>query len=174
MSLSKYNKCLKQNNKINLCRRGYCSAKTKYNVYPSAYANGYASSVCKGEKADYLGYIYKEDEYMDRIEREALKNTRNSLRRWYKEQWVNVCEKGDGPGGYKVCGSGDGLDKPSKYPYCRAYYKYPDTTVVTAPELSKKEINELCKKKRSFKRKPKRIILSKHRKNSKNKSINKL
>jgi len=32
-----------------LCSRGKSAAKTKFDVYPSAYANGYAVSVCKGK-----------------------------------------------------------------------------------------------------------------------------
>jgi hypothetical protein len=31
-----------------LCARGKSAAKSKFKVYPSAYANGYAVSVCKG------------------------------------------------------------------------------------------------------------------------------
>ena len=33
-----------------LCARGKSAAKAKYDVYPSAYANGYAVQVCKGKK----------------------------------------------------------------------------------------------------------------------------
>jgi len=33
-----------------LCARGKSAAKAKYDVYPSAYANGYAVQVCKGEQ----------------------------------------------------------------------------------------------------------------------------
>ena len=32
-----------------LCARGKAAAKAKYDVYPSAYANGFAVQVCKGE-----------------------------------------------------------------------------------------------------------------------------
>lgn len=32
-----------------LCARGKAAAKAKFKVYPSAYANGYAVSVCKGK-----------------------------------------------------------------------------------------------------------------------------
>ena len=32
-----------------LCARGVASAKSKYDVYPSAYANGHAVQVCKGK-----------------------------------------------------------------------------------------------------------------------------
>lgn len=33
-----------------LCARGKSAAKAKYDVYPSAYANGYAVQVCKGRQ----------------------------------------------------------------------------------------------------------------------------
>jgi len=33
-----------------LCARGKAAAKSKFDVYPSAYANGYAVQVCKGKK----------------------------------------------------------------------------------------------------------------------------
>ena len=33
-----------------LCSRGKSAAKAKFDVYPSAYANGYAVQVCKGKK----------------------------------------------------------------------------------------------------------------------------
>jgi hypothetical protein len=33
-----------------LCARGKSAAKAKFDVYPSAYANGYAVQVCKGTK----------------------------------------------------------------------------------------------------------------------------
>lgn len=37
----------KKSNK--LCSRGMSAAKSKFKVYPSAYANGYAIQVCKGK-----------------------------------------------------------------------------------------------------------------------------
>ena len=42
-------KTSRKRKKIKLCPRGYCTAKSKYSVYPSAYANGYASQVCSGK-----------------------------------------------------------------------------------------------------------------------------
>ena len=33
-----------------LCARGKAAAKSKFDVYPSAYANGYAVQVCKGKQ----------------------------------------------------------------------------------------------------------------------------
>jgi len=38
-----------------LCERGINAAKAKYEVYPSAYANGYAVQVCKGDMPDLSG-----------------------------------------------------------------------------------------------------------------------
>jgi len=38
-----------------LCPRGKRTAKAKFKVYPSAYANGYAVQVCKGTKPDLSG-----------------------------------------------------------------------------------------------------------------------
>lgn len=38
-----------------LCSRGKNTAKAKFKVYPSAYANGYAVQVCKGNKPDLSG-----------------------------------------------------------------------------------------------------------------------
>jgi hypothetical protein len=44
--LNEAKKKKKRSNK--LCARGISAAKAKYDVYPSAYANGYAVQVCKG------------------------------------------------------------------------------------------------------------------------------
>jgi septation ring formation regulator EzrA len=41
----------KKKKKNTLCSRGINSAKAKYDVYPSAYANGHAVQVCKGQVA---------------------------------------------------------------------------------------------------------------------------
>jgi len=41
-----------------LCAKGKAAAKRKFDVYPSAYANMYASKVCKGKvKAKDGGFI---------------------------------------------------------------------------------------------------------------------
>lgn len=46
----KKKKSKKKKKKNTLCARGKAAAKAKYDVYPSAYANGYAVQVCKGTK----------------------------------------------------------------------------------------------------------------------------
>ena len=42
------NEAKKKKKKNTLCARGKSAAKAKFDVYPSAYANGYAVQVCKG------------------------------------------------------------------------------------------------------------------------------
>ncbi len=42
-------KSKKKKKDTTLCSRGKNAAKAKYEVYPSAYANGYAVQVCKGK-----------------------------------------------------------------------------------------------------------------------------
>ena len=48
---------LKQKKKImtKLCKRGKEAAKRKFDVYPSAYANAYASKICAGKIKDPSG-----------------------------------------------------------------------------------------------------------------------
>lgn len=48
--MSEGNKKKKKKKKNNeLCARGIASAKSRYDVYPSAYANGHAVQVCTGD-----------------------------------------------------------------------------------------------------------------------------
>ena len=168
---------------LKLCPRGYCTAKHQFDVYPSAYANGYAVQVCEGTKPDYLDITESDSVYQQRIaelEQEDQEDqegeSQNDLQRWYKEEWVNVCEKGDGPGGYAICGSGKGIEDPENYPYCRAYHRLPGTPVVTAQELTQEEIDMMCKKKRSLpqgiKGKPTRITLPKKVRERQRKNLN--
>ena len=150
LELDEFNNCINYANKrfnngsLKLCANGYCSAKHKFEVYPSAYANGYASSVCKGKKPNVFGEIKKDLHYMKSLN--GKKKDTNKLQRWQKEKWVNVCKKGSGPGGYANCGTGKGISDSKNYPYCRPYYKLPGTSLVTAPELSKKQIKKCVKK----------------------------
>ena len=44
----KKSKKKKKKKDTTLCARGKSAAKAKFDVYPSAYANGYAVQVCKG------------------------------------------------------------------------------------------------------------------------------
>jgi len=48
--ISEKKKKSKKKKDTTLCARGKAAAKAKFEVYPSAYANGYAVQVCKGTK----------------------------------------------------------------------------------------------------------------------------
>ena len=168
--MSAYDKCIKTANK-KLCARGYCTAKEIFAVYPSAYANGYASSVCQGKKPDFLGETYPDAKYMQGLKAapkapKTPKTTKGpasldpALQRWFKEEWVNVCKKGKAAGGYAPCGRSEADLTSSSYPYCRPYYKLPGTTVVTVKELTKDELKKMCKIKQSLPQ-PSRILLPK-------------
>ena len=169
---SEYEKCLVDaqqrydKGKLKLCPRGYCTAKQKFEVYPSAYANGYAVQVCKGSQPDFLEETTSDQVYTERLSTTIAEENHEEhegqedheeykeeqlppLQRWFAEEWVNVCEKGNAAGGYKECGSGNGVDDPANYPYCRPYYKKKGTTIVTAQELTADEIATMCQVKRS-------------------------
>lgn len=118
----------------------YCKVKKeikkKVDVYPSAYANGLLVKEYKKRGGKYKGK--KKD------------NKDKGLDRWFKEKWVNVCEK-DSKGNYKACGR---KKSNKKYPYCRPSKRVNKKTPMTADELvdeyGKKKIKEMCKDKRSF------------------------
>tara|TARA_R100001369_G_scaffold78674_1_gene108437 strand:- start:882 stop:1109 length:228 start_codon:yes stop_codon:yes gene_type:complete len=69
-----------------ICAKGKAAAKRKFDVYPSAYANMYASKVCKGKikKA-------KDGEFMDftgspiNLEVDGVSITNSSTAEYYKE-----------------------------------------------------------------------------------------
>ena len=157
ISLNIYNKCLKDaeirhaKGELKLCPRGYCTAKNLFEVYPSAYANGYASQVCKGNKPDLNDKTNKDVNYQIK--------KKSNLNRWFDEKWVNVCQKNRSKEGYKVCGSGKGINKLKEYPYCRPYYNLDTDAPIsvseiidTAPELNLNVddiFDSMCKLKRN-------------------------
>ena len=67
-----------------LCPRGKAAAKRKFDVYPSAYANAYASKICAGKIKDPSGVKRKDFrgkkakgglmEATARLKRQGLKN----------------------------------------------------------------------------------------------------
>ena len=123
--------------KNTLCARGKRAAKAKYDVYPSAYANGYAVQVCKGTIAGLDGnkkcsgsYCRgKKNESYEIGELEVVERLDEDLATWFGTKkkkkgskqpqgpWVNICRKKKG-GGHPACGRSDS-DKGG-YPVCRA------------------------------------------------------
>ena len=151
-----YDKCLEsaKNKKLSLCSEGYCTAKEKFDVYPSAYANAYASQVCNGTKPDFRGT--KKNYYGGK---EKPKDSK--LEKWFEEEWVNVCEPNFPP-----CGRKSSNLSSKNYPYCRPLNKLSGTKVKTVSELTNKDIEKMCKKKQNLeqgvKGKPTRVFLDKN------------
>jgi len=123
--------------KNTLCARGKSAAKAKFDVYPSAYANGYAVQVCKGKIKGLDGtkkcsgsycrgkknesYEIGEVEVVERLDEDLAVwfGTKKKKKKGKQPQgpWVNICRKKKG-GGHPACGRSDS-DKGG-YPVCRA------------------------------------------------------
>ena len=86
-----------------LCPRGKAAAKRKFKVYPSAYANMYASAVCSG-KVTPGG------------KKAAGGMATGGLRKWVQEKWVDIGSK-RADGSYAPCGRSKG-EKRKGYPKC--------------------------------------------------------
>jgi hypothetical protein len=136
----------KEKNK--LCARGIASAKAKYDVYPSAYANGHAVQVCKGtikgldgKKKCSGSYCKGKNESVDLIDEDLAVwfGTKKKKKGGKQPQgpWVNICKKKSG-GGHPECGRDD-ADKGG-YPVCRAKS--------VAANMSQKEKDSACSRKR--------------------------
>jgi hypothetical protein len=144
----------KKKKKNKLCARGISSAKAKYDVYPSAYANGHAVQVCKGDIAGLDGEKRCSGSYCTGKRNESLEDMDNiiiheDLAVWFGSKkkgktskqpqgpWVNICRKKEG-GGHPECGRSDS-DKGG-YPVCRARS--------VASKMSQSEKDSACRRKR--------------------------
>jgi len=108
-----------------LCPKGKAAAKRKFDVYPSAYANMYASSVCSG-KVKPGG------------KKKVKKATGGGLREWVKEKWVDIGAPKK-KGKYQPCGRKKGSKR--KYPKC--------VPLAKATQMSKSQKESAVKRKRS-------------------------
>jgi hypothetical protein len=102
-----------------LCAKGKAAAKRKFKVYPSAYANMYASGVCSGKitpggkkgsrkKAANGGLMAG----MARKRRAVVRRNfaEGGLRKWVAEKWVDIgAPKKNGK--YQPCGRSQRLQK---------------------------------------------------------------
>ena len=90
-----------------LCPKGKAAAKRKFKVYPSAYANMYASAVCSG-KVKPGGKKKKKT---------IKKKTGGGLRKWVGEKWVDIgAPKKNGK--FQPCGRKNAKTSKRKYPKC--------------------------------------------------------
>jgi hypothetical protein len=89
-----------------LCPKGKAAAKRKFDVYPSAYANMYASAVCSGKVKP-----------GGKKKKVVKKKTGGGLRKWVDEKWVDIgAPKKNGK--YQPCGRKSTKDTKRKYPKC--------------------------------------------------------
>jgi len=121
-----------------LYSRVKAEAKRRFKVWPSVYGSAWLTKEYKRRGGTYSGKRKKSE----------------GLDRWFKEKWVNVCKSPRSP-----CGrpSASLSDWKKKYPYCRPSRRVSSSTPKTAKELSKKEIERRCKKKR---KNPKKRVTS--------------
>lgn len=117
-------------NDTKLYNRVKAEAKRKFNVWPSAYASGWLVKEYKRRGGTYSGKTKKTE----------------GLSRWFKEQWINVCKLPK----IVPCGrpKTDLATWKKKYPYCRPNKRISSQTPRTAKELSHREIEKRCKRKR--------------------------
>ena len=69
----------KKKKNTTLCARGKNAAKAKYDVYPSAYANGYAVQVCKGKIAGLDGQKKCSGKYCSGKKNESVTFTKEQI-----------------------------------------------------------------------------------------------
>ena len=73
-----------------LCPRGKAAAKRKFRVYPSAYANAYASKICAGKIKD-PSCLKIKDFRGSKAEGGSI-----GLKEWFKQDWVDIGAKKKG------------------------------------------------------------------------------
>ena len=150
-------KSKKKKRSTTLCARGKRAAKAKFDVYPSAYANGYAVQVCKGKIKGLDGtkkcsgsycsgkknesYSFDDVEVVNRLDEDLAVwfGTKKKKKGGKQPQgpWVNICRKKKG-GGHPTCGRSDS-DKGG-YPVCRAKS--------VASNMSQEAKDSACRRKR--------------------------
>ena len=94
-----------------LCPKGKAAAKRKFDVYPSAYANMYASAVCSGKVKPGGKKKMKKTGGLIQLKEGG------GLRKWVSEKWVDIgAPKKDGK--FQPCGRKNAKKSKRKYPKC--------------------------------------------------------
>jgi len=125
-----------------LCARGRRAAESRYDTYPSAYANGHAVRVCKGDIAGLDGKKRASGAYAAgggyvTTRKKAKAFSEGGLAEWFGQNdgkgWVD-CKTG------KPCGRRDGeSDRP--YPACRPTKAQCKTSKPKSKKTSSKRVN---------------------------------
>ena len=139
-----------------LYARVKAEAKRKFNVYPSAYANGWLVKEYKRRGGKYKTSRSKSTSRSSRKynSKSRKQKPKSGLSRWFNEKWIDVCKlPRKVPCGRSRVPRSKSKSKKS-YPYCRPLYRVSSKTPKTFSELSKKEIRRRCsvKKKNPYKK----------------------
>lgn len=129
-----------------LWSRAKSAAKSKFKVYPSAYANGWAAKWYKSKGG---GWKKKKKKSAN----ESDEPVNEDLRRWFKEKWVDVSKKVDGK--HPPCGRKDADGK--SYPKCRPSKKVSSETPKVASSYDKDEKKAMTQQKRRAEKKDPKV-----------------
>lgn len=160
------------------------TVKARVKVWPSAYASGQLVSEYKKlfaqmygtEESPYIDSLSERPgptrvrgpqgpkitigKYAQDIQNSDSESDQEPLDRWFREIWVNVCEK-DRNNEYLPCGRKEANLDSNNYPYCRPMHRISKNTPRTVGEFSQEELENMCSYKRSQKQgvdgKPTRI-----------------
>ena len=143
-----------------LWSRAKAAAKSKFKVYPSAYANGFAAKWYKKRGGGWRKKKKSTNEASSPAQQAAIainmkkkgikpKNVNEDLRRWFKEKWVDVSKKVDGK--HPPCGRKDADGK--SYPKCRPSKKVSSETPKIASSYDKDEKKAMTQQKRRAEKK---------------------
>jgi hypothetical protein len=153
-----------------LWSRAKAAAKSKYKVYPSAYANGFAAKWYKKHGGGWKKKSANESEEFNEssspaqqaaitinMKKKGIKpkneNVNEDLRNWFKEKWVDVSKKVDGK--HPPCGRKDADGK--SYPKCRPSKKVSSETPKIASSYDKDEKKSMTQQKRRAEKKDPKV-----------------
>jgi len=153
-----------------LWSRAKSMAKSKFKVYPSAYANGWAAKWYKKHGGGWRKKSTNESEETNEsssssqqaaiainMKEKGIKPKKQSfnedLRRWFKEKWVDVSKKVDGK--HPPCGRKDADGK--SYPKCRPSKKVSSETPKIASSYNKNEKKSMTQQKRRAEKKDPKV-----------------
>jgi len=154
-----------------LWSRAKAAAKSKYKVYPSAYANGFASkwykergggwrtvkkkSANESEETNEASSPAQQAAIAINMKKKGIKpkNVNEDLRNWFKEKWVDVSRKVDGK--HPPCGRKDADGRA--YPKCRPSKKVSSETPKVASSYDKDEKKAMTQQKRTAERKDPKV-----------------
>ena len=123
-----------------LCPRGKAAAKRKFKVYPSAYANAYASKICAGKIKDPSGVKRKDFKGPKPAKQGTFATTKNPKREIDKEASVRKRKK------QRVLGAEAKKNLPKVVPYQIGFTELLKETLSPVAHIARPIINYKRKK----------------------------